>query len=97
MIAIEKEKNKQIKCDCLNLNYCQFNTPYFIYHNQYPSVVKSQNLYPNHFLNLSSQSGKLDPSCLKIEVNQLSEVIQLDQNGMIYVAQTSKRTNCRSL
>ncbi len=98
LIAIQKENTAQHICDCFHLSSCHIeNKHYFIYHNRYPSEIRSNSLYPKHFINISSNAGNSNESCLKLVVNKLFDVVQIDDKGMIYVAQKNKRTQCRLL
>lgn len=96
IIAIEKQNSKEIICDCLNIKTCNLFSKYYIYKSKLKNLeLKSKNLYPNSFMNIYGNAGRLETVCLGLKYSQYQKVIQFDANGIVNVAQDSKRTKCR--
>lgn len=96
IIAIEKHSSKEIICDCLNITNCKLDSSYYIYKSKLKNLeLKSKNIYPNSFMNIYGNAGRLETVCLGLKYNQYQKVIQFDANGIINVAQDNKRTKCR--
>lgn len=98
LIAIQKEKNndKQIICDCLNLSSCPTTRPYFLYQNQHRQItLKNKSLYPKPFINVDGVAATLESKCLQLSRNNLTEILQINQYGRVYVIPKNKRSTCK--
>ncbi|MDG6338682.1 type II secretion system protein [Glaesserella parasuis] len=93
MVAIEKVSDKQIACNCLNIASCDIQKSYYLYQTE-NAVVKNNSLYPKVFINVDGKSGRLESKCLRVTVNKIYEILQVEQNGVINVIQKGKRTSC---
>ncbi|WP_369828919.1 Tfp pilus assembly protein FimT/FimU [Glaesserella sp. 15-184] len=93
MIAVEKISDKQIPCNCLNIQSCPIQKSYYLYETK-NSVVKNNSLYPKVFVNVDGKSGRLEAKCLRVTVNKIYDILQIEQNGVINVIQKGKRTTC---
>lgn len=94
-IAVKKESSKQIACDCFNLSTCS-SKEYQTYYSQNSNVIlKNKSLYPNVFMNIDGISAKLESKCINVRLNDESDILQFDQNGVIYVMPKAKRSSCK--
>ncbi|OOR98327.1 Type II secretory pathway, pseudopilin PulG [Haemophilus paracuniculus] len=95
LIAVKKESSKQIPCDCFNLSSCTAKE-YQTYYSQNSNVIlRNRSLYPRVFMNIDGVSAKLESKCINMRLNDESEILQFDQNGVIYVMPKAKRSSCR--
>lgn len=96
MIAVEKIDSKQIACDCLNIKSCTIKKRNFIYqHTSSHIQLISKKLFPTVLMNVDGITGKLESICLGLKIKNVQQTIQFNENGVIGVAQTGKRTKCR--
>ncbi|OOH91460.1 Type II secretory pathway, pseudopilin PulG [Pasteurellaceae bacterium 15-036681] len=95
MVAVAKLDSKQIACDCLNINSCLIKDEYRLYHSHNALTLKSNSLYPKVFMNVDGNAGRLESKCLGFALNNEKDVIQFEQNGVVYVIQKNKRSTCR--
>ncbi|MDD0825027.1 Type II secretory pathway, pseudopilin PulG [Mannheimia sp. AT1] len=98
MVAVRKPINstKQIICDCLNKQFCQFEDEYHIYTPFHSKIrLKNKSLYPNAFINIDGVSGRLESKCIQISLNQESDILQFETLGRVYVAERDKRSTCK--
>lgn len=96
IVAIAKKSTKQTACDCLNIKNCEIQDGYFSYQPFSQKIkLKSNSLYPKVFFNIDGRTGQLGEKCLGLRLNNISEVLQFNSDGVINVAQKNKRTQCR--
>lgn len=96
IIAIAKNNNEHTACDCLNIKSCRISDEYFLYQSNLQYIkLKTKDLYPHIFIRMSGKSGRLESKCLGFGLHQYSLELQFNQNGVINVADKSKRTQCR--
>ena len=96
IIAIQKSSSKQIICDCLHLNSCALNDEYYLYQNQHQNMLlKNKSLYPKSFINIDGLAARLESKCINISRNKVSQILQFDQWGRVYVMPENKRSTCK--
>ncbi len=95
VIAIKKKSSRNVKCDCLNLTTCKKFNDYLLYKNYFKtSQLKTPQLYPKNFLSIDGKAARLEEKCLKVAVNQQSEVLQFKSTGIINVISKKKKSRC---
>ncbi|MDO4698948.1 MAG: Type II secretory pathway, pseudopilin PulG [Pasteurellaceae bacterium] len=94
-VAIVKTSLKSPPCNCLIDSACHQSAESLHYRASFPSIIlRSRDLYPSVFLTINAR-GTLDSRCLKLTLNQVSQILQTNSLGVINVAQQNKRTQCQ--
>lgn len=93
-VAIAKTPFFSPPCNCLVASPCH-QSPDSLHYQPSISSIKlgSRDLYPRLFLTLNAK-GSLDSRCIKLTLNQVSQILQTNSLGVLNVAQQHKRTQC---
>lgn len=96
IVALKKNSSKQVVCNCLNIISCPIEE-YLVYYNHFNRVkLVNNSLYPKAFINIDGISGRLESKCIRFEIDKQNDILQLEQNGLIYVMPKNKRSSCKA-
>lgn len=97
MIAVAKNDENHIPCNCLHIESCHLHSHYFLYqpHTKYVQLA-SKKFFPNIFMRINSDTGGVESVCLRLFIHKYEQVLQFNTTGVMNVIQKGKRSQCSS-